>query len=585
MLRSLTFIVLFFLGITSHAAVSLYSTHTIGKVGTEVTFDIQLNGFTDVISCQASVNWDPALMKFTGVSDFGIQYLTVADFGTTNADNGHVRFLWEPDDAVPVTKTDSTIMFRIHFELLSGAGQTTEIIFIDNQFNFPVEFANANFELLPYSTKSGSVAIYNQPDDVIKIISNPNTSCDAKNPNGSLSASVNGDITNFKFWWYQGIVVKTSPDFIGYNYEQLMAGDYTLEVIDLNGTVLITGITSAILDAPENNADTIALVLNLSQTSCISANGILEINVNKAQPANQYAISWWKDALEDGNEIIEFQNSYVADPLSAGDYEVKVENSTTGCISYLRAMINQELPIMTLTFTTTGNQFCKDSVNGTATAILTDESTFNPLYFWFNENDPIDTANARYTGKTITNLNADKYKALVIDKTTECQTDSVVEVLNIPYYTPATITQQGDTLFASYAQSNWLLNGSFTNKTGPYIVPDKNGDYSITFYNEYNCFCTSDPYSFRITGLENSTRGITVFPNPFTETIRISNPSGTITSIQIFDSRGRLYFESFDIKNMFTDIRLSASDNGIYFVKILKDNVIETKKLVRMLDQ
>ncbi len=159
MLRSLTFIVLFFLGITSHAAVSLYSTHTIGKVGTEVTFDIQLNGFTDVISCQASVNWDPALMKFTGVSDFGIQYLTVADFGTTNADNGHVRFLWEPDDAVPVTKTDSTIMFRIHFELLSGAGQTTEIIFIDNQFNFPVEFANANFELLPYSTKSGSVAI------------------------------------------------------------------------------------------------------------------------------------------------------------------------------------------------------------------------------------------------------------------------------------------------------------------------------------------------------------------------------------------------------------------------------------------
>ncbi|MDZ7604762.1 MAG: hypothetical protein U5K79_04060 [Cyclobacteriaceae bacterium] len=52
---------------------SLYSPHTIGKVGTIVTFDIQLNGFTDAISCQASINWDPALMKFSAVSDFGIQ--------------------------------------------------------------------------------------------------------------------------------------------------------------------------------------------------------------------------------------------------------------------------------------------------------------------------------------------------------------------------------------------------------------------------------------------------------------------------------------------------------------------------------
>ncbi len=585
MLRYYIFIVMFFLGSATRAEVSLYSTHTIGKIGTEVTFDIQVNGFTDIIACQASINWDPALMKFTGVSDFGIQYLTLNDFGTVNAENGHVRFLWEPDDAIPVTKTDSTILFKIHFELLPGAGQTAEIGFIDNQFNFPVEFANATYELLPYSTKSGSVAIYNQPGDAIQIMSNPNTSCDARNPSGSLSASVNGDITNFKFWWYQGSAVKTSPDFIGYNYEQLMAGDYTLEVTDLKGAVLITGMASTISDAPVNHADTIAIVLNLPQTSCISTNGKLEITVNKAQPVNQYAISWWKGDLEDGDEIIQFQNSYVADPLSAGNYEVSAENSATGCISYFQTVINDEVPIMTLSFTTTGNQFCRDSVNGTATAILANESTFDPLYFWFFENDPIDTANARYKGKTITNLNANKYKALVIDESTECRTDGVVEVLNIPYFTAASITQQGDTLFASYTQSNWLLNGSFTNQTGPYILPDKNGDYSITFYNEFNCFCTSDPYNFRITGLEVSPQVISIYPNPFTENIIISNPTGVITSIQIFDGRGRLYFESFDIKNTFTDIRLNASNNGVYFVKILKDNVIETKKMIRVLAQ
>lgn len=583
--RSLIFVVLFLPGIASKADVSLYSTHTIGKTGTEVSFDIKLNGFTDIIACQASVNWDPALMKFTGVTDFGIEYFTIADFGTTNAANGHVRFIWEPDDAMPVTKTDSTIMFRIHFELLSGAGQTTQIDFIDNQFNFPVEFANSKYELLPYSTKSGTVAIYNQPEDVVKIIANPNTSCDAKKPNGRLSASVNGDITNFRFWWYHGIVVKTSPDYIGSTYEPLTAGDYTLEVADLKGAVLITGMTSAILDQPVTRADTIAILINVPQTSCVSANGKLEISVNKAQPANRYAISWWRSAQDNDDEIIEFRNSYVAEPLSAGNYEVKVENSTSGCISYLQTMIDNELPTMTLSFTTTGNQFCADSFNGTATALLADESTFDPLYFWFYENDPIDTANARYKGKTITNLNANKYKALVIDKTTNCQTDGVVEVLNTPYYTPASITQEGDTLFASYAQSNWLLNGAFTNKTGPFLVPDKNGDYSITFYNEFNCFCSSDPYSFRITGLDESAHGISIFPNPFSESIKIFNPSGTITTLQVYDGQGRLYFEAFDIKSSLTDISLSASHNGVYFVKILKDNIIETKKLVRVLAQ
>jgi len=585
MLRSFIFIVLFLFGSASQAAVSLYSTHTIGKVGTEITFDIQVNGFTNIIACQASINWNPALLKFTGVSDFGIQYLTVADFGTTNADKGHVRFLWEPDDAIPVSKTDSVIIFRIHFELLSGAGQTADISFIDNQFNYPVEFANADYDLLPFATKSGSVAIYNQPGDVVKIISNPNTSCDARNPTGSLSASVNGDISNFKFWWYDGVAVKPTPDYIGYNYIELPAGDYTLEVADLKNSVLITNMSSGITEDQVNRADTITVIMNLPQTSCIASNGKLEINVNKAQPANQYDISWWKGALEEDDEITEFQNSFVADPLSAGNYEVKVENPTTGCISYLQTMINEELPLMAISFTTSANQFCKDSVNGTTSAILANESSLDLLYFWFNENDPLDTANAKFKGKTISNLSPKKYQALVIDQITDCKTNGIVEVLNSPYYTPASVTQKGDTLLASYAHSNWLFNGSVTNKTGPYIIPDDNGDYSITFYNEFNCFCSSEPYSFRITGLEESVHGIAIYPNPFTESIRISNPSGTITSIQVFDGQGRMYFESFNIKNPFTDIRLSPSGKGIYFVKILKDNVIETKKMIRVLAQ
>ena len=240
---------------------------------------------------------------------------------------------------------------------------------------------------------------------------------------------------------------------------------------------------------------------------------------------------------------------------------------------------------MTISFNSTGNQFCKDSVNGTTTVILENESSLDLLYFWFYENDPLDTAKAKYTGRTINNLSANKYKAFVIDQNSGCTGEGLVEISNTPYYTSAFITQNGDTLYANYSQSNWLLNGSFTNKTGPYLVPKESGDYTITFYNEYKCFCISDPYSYRITGLEEFDNAILVYPNPFTENIRISSPAGTITCIQVFDDQGRLHFELFNIKNPFTDIRLSASNNGIYFVKLLKNNVIQTKKLVRVLAQ
>ncbi|MDZ7604761.1 MAG: hypothetical protein U5K79_04055 [Cyclobacteriaceae bacterium] len=121
------------------------------------------------------------------------------------------------------------------------------------------------------------MAIYNQPDDIIKPISNPNTSCDAKSPVGSLSVSVNGDITNFKLWWYQGSTVKTTPDFVGPNYLKLPAGNYLLEVADLKNTPLIT-MTSAITDDPVKSADTIEIILILPQTSCTASNGKLEDN-------------------------------------------------------------------------------------------------------------------------------------------------------------------------------------------------------------------------------------------------------------------------------------------------------------------
>jgi hypothetical protein len=127
--------------------VVLYSDNGFGTSGDIVSLEIKVNGFNDVISFQASLNWDPVNLKYIGVSDFGIKYFGESNFGIASAGQGHLRFLWEPQDATALTVDDSTILFVANFEIISTSPQTVPIGFTDKISTpaYPVEFANSNY--------------------------------------------------------------------------------------------------------------------------------------------------------------------------------------------------------------------------------------------------------------------------------------------------------------------------------------------------------------------------------------------------------------------------------------------------------
>ena len=132
-----------------------------GNIG---TVEIKVNSFMDVISFQGSVNWDPTSLVFAGVSDFGIKDFDADNFGTTSADEGHVRFVWEPNDAVAVSADDSTVLFSIQFEFISNEPQEVPISFTDITSDpaFPIEFANGSFEVISVSTHDGSITFFDE---------------------------------------------------------------------------------------------------------------------------------------------------------------------------------------------------------------------------------------------------------------------------------------------------------------------------------------------------------------------------------------------------------------------------------------
>ncbi len=570
-------------------AVELIATNTIGVAGQEVQLDIIVNNFNDIIACQASVNWDASLIKFKEVGQFGIKDLELNDFGTTNKDAGHVRWVWTPDDATAVSVEDGTVLFTVTFEVIAENEASATISFTDitSEPPFPIEFANSAYNILAVNTTEGVVTIPSSASDLVNIISTPNSSCDQKSYNGRLEANVNGTTENFIFQWFSGNEIKPQPDFTGSKYESLPAGDYTLRVLNADNQIFVSSMPASVSDEVVNTPDLVTEVLNMPQVSCSTnpekQTGALAIEVNGEQPDGFYMIRWWKGEAGTGEELTDFSDGFFAEKLFAGSYEVMVENPTTGCRAYLNSVIEEQLHVFELITTTTENTFCRNGANGSASAEFIGEFEPDIRYYWFQQNDAVDSTQAIAKGSVLRDVPGGNYKVWATDLASDCASESAATIQNTPVFPTPVISQRNDSLIANYPNSVWLRNGSLINEVGPYLVPDKSGMYSISVVNEFNCQAFSDDLFFGITALAETDIGISVYPNPFYEFVRIAHPEAGLDYIKVFDARGLLIREFFDLKQKFTDLYLTGSPNGFYLIQMKKGDQVITRKLFQSL--
>ena len=76
---------------------------------------------------------------------------------------------------------------------------------------------------------------------------------------------------------------------------------------------------------------------------------------------------------------------------------------------------------------------------------------------------------------------------------------------------------------------------------------------------------------------ENELEKFTVLPNPFSDYIRLENAENS--RVEIYDSLGKKVFSD---PNFTTNaIDTSEFSSGLYFVKIQKEDKVETKKMIK----
>jgi hypothetical protein len=148
-----------FIGKIGHSAegLSIYAQNFHGSPNAEINVPVKVSDFNSVVACQFSVNWDPAVVQFLGVEQFGLPGMNSSAFGTTQAANGHLLFSWNSADLQGVTKQVGESIFSIRFKLIATGNASTSIEFSSTPL--PIEIIQSTLQEVSVNTQAGSISV------------------------------------------------------------------------------------------------------------------------------------------------------------------------------------------------------------------------------------------------------------------------------------------------------------------------------------------------------------------------------------------------------------------------------------------
>jgi len=189
---------------------SLFSQPVVGftilpeQNGTEVTADVMVYDFNDIVSMQFSISWDPTKLEFQSVGDLSLPDLNASNFGLNLVNEGTLTYSWIDILTQGVTMPDCSPIFTIHFQSIGTDIPPIEIVEDPTAY----EIVNADLELLdfiqtPFCGNAGTIQgnVYFDLNDnclfdlgetdlegwIVQIDGNGSTSYATTKPDGSYS--------------------------------------------------------------------------------------------------------------------------------------------------------------------------------------------------------------------------------------------------------------------------------------------------------------------------------------------------------------------------------------------------------------
>jgi len=164
LLRAMVLAVSFLISDASRAAmVTFQASMEAVQEESPVTVAFTVSDFTEVTTFQFTIEWNPAVIQFSSIGDFGLPDLASNDF-TVSETPGKLWVSWEDEDLMGETLADESLIFHVNFMPVGGsAGNSTDILFTDDPTprEVSVDLAEADFNSI-----NGHVSVVPEPVNV-----------------------------------------------------------------------------------------------------------------------------------------------------------------------------------------------------------------------------------------------------------------------------------------------------------------------------------------------------------------------------------------------------------------------------------
>ncbi len=131
-----------------------------GMKGAEVVVPLQVKRFSQVLSFQFSLHWDPAVVRLVGAEQFGLNGLGAGNFGTGRTNEGILTVSWDDPEASGKTLADGVSIAGLRFLLVGETGAACNL-FVNGAPTL-IEAVDSTLTALAVTTVPGQVRVADQ---------------------------------------------------------------------------------------------------------------------------------------------------------------------------------------------------------------------------------------------------------------------------------------------------------------------------------------------------------------------------------------------------------------------------------------
>ncbi|MEL6657650.1 MAG: gliding motility-associated C-terminal domain-containing protein [Bacteroidota bacterium] len=428
-------------------------------VGATISVPVQVWQFTDVVSVQFTLQWDPTIIQYLGNEAYGLPGLSEFNFGEPEVDQGRLTFVWFDGQVAGVSLADETTIFALQFQVLGEAGESSPISFIDAPTPIQIgviegiDILEVEGELI-----DGAVTIESETEPLDVSVSTVDNNCFGESQ-GSITPSVGGGVTPYEFNW-------TGPNGFTSTANQLdnlASGDYELTVTDQAGEVF-TMVYTISSPPPLQVSNS-----SVQDSDCDTNTGSIEIEADGGTPPYQYDFGTG------------FSTNNLATNLMGDSYTITIQDNL-GCeLDTLVEVAQANAPTVSL-----GEDI---SLCPGETATILAEASADVSFNWLQDGQVL--------GNTTANLEVDQagtYEVVVTNMEGCTASDALqLTVASIPELDlgPDTSICPKIAYFliadGSFATYEWTLDGQNTGSDDPELAVSIDGTYTLTATSDEGC--------------------------------------------------------------------------------------------------